>query len=158
MIARDPGDATEPSFSVRLTRFKSGEKFALMVDGLGLPVPLPNQWALLIRRPRVQHNTLTNDMRTVAHLYEWASRRGVALDPRLVSGRGLDTVELNALYQNLRYTRPFGRRAAADELVDATRLSPCAATPTPRGSRAFATTLCGRCSARCTHWSLTIRA
>lgn len=124
MVARDLGDTAGPCFSVRLTRFESGERFALVVDAMGVPVPFPNQWALLIRRPRVQHNTLTADMRTIAHLYEWASRRGVDLDQRLRSGRGLDTVELNALYQNLRYTRPFGRDAAADELVDATKAQP----------------------------------
>lgn len=109
---------------MRATRFVNGERFALVVDRHGVPVPLPNQWAMLIRRARVQANTLKADMRVIAHLYDWAFRRGIDLDQRLTLGQGLDAVELTALYQNIRYRRPFGRAAASDNLTDATNAMP----------------------------------
>jgi integrase len=124
MVARLLDNEAEARFSVRVARFESGERFPLIVDRRGLPVPVPNQWALLMRRPRVQANTLIADLRTIAHLYDWASRRNIDLDERLGFGRGLDPVELTALYQNLRYSRPFGRASAAGDVVDATEAEP----------------------------------
>ena len=87
-----------------------------------LPVPTPNQWMLLLRRPQVQAGTLTDEMRTVAHVHEWASRRGIDLDERFASGNGLRPDEANALYQNLRYERSLGRRVAARRLTNANEL------------------------------------
>ena len=105
-------------FRVRVTKMASGERLPIVLDRRGLPVPAPNQWSLLIRRPQVQQNTLIGELRTVAHVYEWATRRGIDLDDQLASGNGLSPAELTALYQNLRYVRPFGRKAAAHRLTD----------------------------------------
>jgi hypothetical protein len=60
---------------------------------------------LFLRRPQVQAGTLADEMRTVAHVHEWAARRGIDLDERFRSGNGLRPDEANALYQNLRYER-----------------------------------------------------
>ncbi|MGZ3498374.1 MAG: tyrosine-type recombinase/integrase [Vulcanimicrobiaceae bacterium] len=120
MFARLPARQDDREYRIRTERLSGGERFALIVDVSGLPVPLPNQWALLIRRPHVQFNTLKTDQRTIAHLYEWARRRSVDLDSRLATAKGLSPAELTALYQNLRYIRTFGRAAASDELADVT--------------------------------------
>uniref|UniRef100_E6PHS9 Putative Phage integrase n=1 Tax=mine drainage metagenome TaxID=410659 RepID=E6PHS9_9ZZZZ len=95
-----------------------GERLPLLVASNGLPVPLPNQWALFMRRPQLQSNSLTEELRAIAYLYDWATRRKVDLDERLETGNGLAPDELAVLYQNLRYVRPFGRDAAARRLAD----------------------------------------
>lgn len=86
-------------FRVRVAKMTDGERLPLVVDNSGLPLPTPNQWALLIRRPQVQQNTLIEELRTIAHCYDWAARRNVDLDERMDSGNGLSTAELTALYQ-----------------------------------------------------------
>lgn len=118
MLDRQPAGQEKGLFTVRPVRFESGERFALVVDACGLPVPTPNQWALLIRRPHVQTNTLAKGMRTIAHLYDCAARAGIDLDERLQIGKGLSPSEISSLYENLRYVRPFGRAAAAGSLTD----------------------------------------
>lgn len=106
-------------FRVRVCHLSSGERLPLVV---GFPVSKPNQWALTVRRPRVQANTLIEDLRTVAHLYDWADRRAVSLQDRFRTGNGLQPGELSDLYQNLRYVRPMGRLLANRRLHDATEL------------------------------------
>jgi len=106
-------------FRVRVTKLTSGERLPIVIDQRGLPVPAPNQWSLSIRRPQVQQNTLIEELRTVAHVYHWAVCYGINLDERLRSGNGLSPAELMALYQNLRYARTSGRKAAAQLLNDA---------------------------------------
>ena len=106
-------------FRVRITVMQDGERVPLVIDRYGLPVPLPNQWSLFIRRPRVQQNTLHEELRTVAHIYDWATRRGLNLDERLLTGNGLSPADLTALYQNLRYVRAIGRKSASQRLTDA---------------------------------------
>ena len=108
----------KPLFRVRVSRLSNGERLPILVDQRGLPVPIPNQWALFIRRPLVQANTLTEDLRTVAHIYDWAARRGIDLDERQSSGNGLRPNELSSLFQNLRYARVSGREQAGKTLAD----------------------------------------
>jgi len=96
----------------------SGERLPLIVGEGGLPLPPPNQWSLFIRRLQVQQNNLIEELHTVAHVYDWAARRGLELDGRLASGNGPSPAESTALFQNLRYKRPVGRRAAARGLID----------------------------------------
>ncbi|MDE2481707.1 MAG: site-specific integrase [bacterium] len=105
-------------YQVRVCRMTDGERLPLVVNRRGLPVPLANQWSLFIRRPRLQFNSLAEELRTVAHVYDWAHRRRIDLDVRLKSGNGLQPAEISALYQNLRYARPFGRQSAARRLTD----------------------------------------
>ncbi|MHB8148519.1 MAG: hypothetical protein ACYDGM_14820, partial [Vulcanimicrobiaceae bacterium] len=119
MFDANISSSAEMLFRVRVTKMTGGERLPIVVDRRGLPVPAPNQWSLLIRRPQVQQNTLIEELRTVAHIYDWATRRGIDLNERLASGNGLTPAELTALYQNLRYVRPFGRKAAARRLTDA---------------------------------------
>ena len=109
-------------FRVRVCRMANGERLPLVVGTDRLPVPTPNQWMLLLRRPQVQAGTLTDEMRTVAHVHEWAARRGIDLDERFASGNGLRPDEADALYQNLRFERSLGRRTAARRLTDAHEL------------------------------------
>jgi hypothetical protein len=109
----------EPYFRIRVAKLTSGERLPLVVDRCGLPVAAPNQWALFIRRPKVQQNTLIEELRTVAHVYDWATRRNIDIDERLDTGNGLSPAELTALYQNLRYVRGFGRYAASYNITDA---------------------------------------
>ncbi len=109
-------------FRVRVCRMTNGERLPLIVGPDHLPVPTPNQWMLFLRRPQVQAGTLTDEMRTIAHVHEWAARRGIDLDERFTSGNGLRPDEANALYQNLRYERTLGRRTAARRLTDANEL------------------------------------
>ncbi len=106
-------------FRVRVTKMRDGERLPLVVDSRGLPLARANLWALLIRRPQVQQNTLIEELRTIAHCYDWAARRKLDLDERMDSGIGLSTSELTALYQNLRYVRTFGREIAARTLTNA---------------------------------------
>ncbi len=113
---------SERLFRVRVCRMSNGERLPLVVGPDDLPVPTPNQWMLFLRRPQVQAGTLTDEMRTVAHVHEWASRRGIDLDERFTSGNGLRPDEANALYQNLRYERSLGRRVAARRLTNASGL------------------------------------
>ncbi len=100
----------------------NGERLPLVVGPDHLPVSTPNQWMLFLRRPQVQAGTLADEMRTVAHVHEWAARRGIDLDERFRSGNGLRPDEANALYQNLRYERTLGRLTAARRLTDADEL------------------------------------
>jgi integrase len=116
MIELEPPDAQEMLFRVRVARMADGERLPLVVGPDALPMPIPNQWVLFMRRPQVQANTLIEELRTVAHVYDWATRRGIDLDARLASGSGLQPVEISALYQNLRYVRPFGRESAVRRL------------------------------------------
>ena len=118
MFDATTSDSDQMLFRVRVTKMTGGERLPLVVDQRGLPLPGPNQWSLFIRRPQVQQNTLIEELRTLAHVYDWATRRGIDLDERLASGNGLSPAELTALYQNLRYIRPFGRKAAARRLTD----------------------------------------
>ena len=74
---------------------------------------------LFLRRPQVQAGTLPAEMRTVAHVHEWAIRRSIDLDGGFRSGNGLRPDEANALYKNLRYERTVGRRTAGRRLTDA---------------------------------------
>ena len=106
----------------RVCRLSSGERLPLVVDRSGIPIPAPNQWSLTTRRPRVQSNTLIEEMRTLAHVYEWAERRAINLQERLQAGNGLHPGELNALFQNLFYTRPLGRELASRRLQDVSEL------------------------------------
>jgi hypothetical protein len=118
MFVSGADDSEAMLFRVRVTKMTTGERLPLVVDRRGLPVPGPNQWSLFIRRPQVQQNTLIEELRTVAHVYDWAMRRRIDLDERLASGNGLTPAELTALYQNLRYVRPFGRKSAERRLTD----------------------------------------
>ena len=111
-----------PCFHVRVCRLADGERLPLVVSDDGLPVPQPNQWALTVRRPRVQANTLIDDLRTIAHLYDWAQRRSIVLQDRFQTGNGLQPSELRSLFQNLRYMRPTGRALPNRRLLDATEL------------------------------------
>ncbi len=69
---------------VRVCRMASGERLPLVVGPDHLPVSTPNHWMLFLRRPQVQAGTLADEMRTVAHVHEWAVRRSI--DP---FGQGL---------------------------------------------------------------------
>jgi hypothetical protein len=109
-------------FRVRVCRMTDGERIPLVVGPDHLPVPTPNQWMLKLRRPQVQAGTLINEMQTIAHVHEWAARRGIDLNERFQSGNGLRPDEASALYQNLRYERTLGRRTAARRLTDASEL------------------------------------
>lgn len=86
MSAGRNGDTRTPLFCVRVVKLTAGERFPLVVDQRGLPVPAPNQWSLFIRRPQVQQNTLIQELRTIARVYDWAARRGIDLDEQLASG------------------------------------------------------------------------
>lgn len=76
-------------FRVRVCRITNGERLPLVVGPDCLPVPTPNQWMLFLRRPQVQAGKLTDEMRTIAHVHEWAGRRGIDVDERFTSGNGL---------------------------------------------------------------------
>ncbi|MGB8204316.1 MAG: site-specific integrase [Candidatus Baltobacteraceae bacterium] len=110
-------------FRVRLCRLNTGERLPLVIDGRGLPVPKPNLWALTVRRPRVQSNTLIADLGAIAHLYDWAKRRSIDLEGRFRTGDGIQPSELSALYQNLRYVRTTGRVLANRQLHDVTEVN-----------------------------------
>jgi len=118
MLARLKPSAQNASFNIRVARLSTGERYPLVVDSHGLPVPLANQWMLFIRRPMVQANSLIEEGRTVAHVCDWAMRRNIPLEERLTSGNGLTPSELQSLYQNLRYGRAYGRITAAKGLAD----------------------------------------
>lgn len=122
MVERTETKGEDRLFRVRVCRMADGERLPLVVGPDHLPVPTPNQWMLNLRRPQVQAGTLITEMRTIAHVHEWAARRGIDLDERLRSGNGLRPDETNAVYQNLRYERTLGRRTAASRLTDANEL------------------------------------
>jgi hypothetical protein len=87
-------------FTVRVCRISNGERLPLVIDGFGMPVPGPNQYALLLRRPQVQASSLGDELATLAHVYDWARRRNLDLDERLESGNGLSPDEITMFYQN----------------------------------------------------------
>jgi integrase len=120
--AQSPTDHAEPVakalFRVRIVKMSDGERLPLVVDQRGLPVPAPNQWSLYIRRPQVQQNTLIDELRTIAHVYEWATLQSIDLNERLDRGNGLTPTELNTLYQNLRYVSAVGRKTAHKRLTN----------------------------------------
>lgn len=118
MAERAIGGDSDAVYRVRVCRMTDGERLPLVIGRHGLPVSFANQWSLFIRRPRLQFNSLAEDLRTVAHVYEWAHRRRIDLEMRFKSGNGLQPTEISALYQNLRYVRPFGRESAARRLTD----------------------------------------
>ena len=118
MAERAIGSDSDAHYRVRVCRMPGGERLPLVVDRCGLPVPLANQWSLFIRRPRLQFNSLAEELRTVALVYDWAHRRRIDLDTRLESGNSLQPTEISALYQSLRYVRPSGRESAARRLTD----------------------------------------
>jgi hypothetical protein len=112
-------------FRVELSMMADGERFPFVIDRrAGLPVHGTTQWCLFIRRPKVQANTLAEDMRALAHLYDWALRQHIALEERLSAGTGLSPTELVMLYDNLRFVRPDGRKIAAGKLQDVSKMQP----------------------------------
>ncbi len=84
---------------VRVCRMANGERLPLVVKPDHLHVSTPSHWMLFLRRPQVQAGTLTDEMRTIAHVHERAAWRGIK--DRFTSGNGLLPDEANAPYQNL---------------------------------------------------------
>ena len=95
MVERKEAQDEGRLFRVRVCRITNGERLPLVVGPDHLPVSTPNQWMLLLRRPQVQAGTLTCEMRTIAHVHEWAARRGIDLDERFRSGNGLAAAMLD---------------------------------------------------------------
>jgi integrase len=100
-----------------------GERLYLVVSSDGLPVPLANQYGILVRRPHVQGETLQAELRVVAHVYDWACRRRIDLEQRLASGNSLNPDELRSLYQNLRFELHHAREAALARLSNVQELA-----------------------------------
>jgi hypothetical protein len=59
---------------------------------------------------------LAEELATIAALYDWAKRRSIGIEERLLSGNGLMPNELQALLDHLRFSRPFGRSVADRQL------------------------------------------
>jgi hypothetical protein len=58
----------EALYTVRVCRMSNGERLPLVIDGSGIPVPGPNQYALLLRRAQVQSSSLGDELATLAHV------------------------------------------------------------------------------------------
>lgn len=79
MVERKEAQDEGRLFRVRVCRITNGERLPLVVGPDHLPVPTPNQWMLLHRRAQVQAGTLTCEMRTIAHVHEWAALLRIAV-------------------------------------------------------------------------------
>jgi integrase len=106
-------------FRILETIFESGERMPMLVDAIGAPIPLPNRYVLSMLRPSSQRATIEDHLRAIASQYEWASRRGINVEERILSGNALSSEELSFLVDNLRFTNATARAVAGVVFFDA---------------------------------------
>lgn len=92
-----------PPFSVKLLRFRSGERHAAIVDGRGLLATQPGFYVMRSRRGR-EKSAGTDELRlrAVAVALNWASLRGIDLQARTESFELLGPDEIDDLKDVLR--------------------------------------------------------
>jgi integrase len=92
-----------PPFSVKLLRFRSGERQVAIIDGRGLLATQPGFYAMRSRRGREKSaGTDEHRLRAVAVALNWASLRGIDLQARTESFELLGPDEIDDLKDTLR--------------------------------------------------------
>lgn len=113
-------------FRVQVNILESGERLPILIEAsTAIPVPLPNRWVLWNRRQRVSYNTIQRELRTLAHVIEWAEEQSIDLKARFKSGNGLSDRETESLNAYLRRDFTHGQAVSllyVDPLTHATRL------------------------------------
>jgi integrase len=97
-----------PEIRVKMTRFRSGERFPVLLDKRGLPLCEPISYFQPKRRLAV--STLEGKARTLAMVHNFLRAYDIDFRKRLLEGRVLDHAEASALRDHM---RSIGRRTEA---------------------------------------------
>jgi integrase len=97
-----------PEFRVKFTRFRSGERFPVLLDKRGLPLCEPISYLQMKRHLAV--NTLEGKARTLAMVHNFLRAYHIEFEKRLLEGHVLDYAEASALRDHM---RSIGRRTEA---------------------------------------------
>ncbi len=88
---------------VKVVRFASGERFPVLVDGIGFPLYMPTLFAVTeLRMRNLASNTIGNALRSLQLLVWFLEREQVDLIERFSAGEVLKLHELEALAQACR--------------------------------------------------------
>ncbi|MGV1904802.1 site-specific integrase [uncultured Agrobacterium sp.] len=79
---------SENPYSIWWSKFANGERMPFLVpSATGVPLEAPTFWILADRRPLgLQPNTLTNELRSLSHLFLWGDARGIDVVKRVREG------------------------------------------------------------------------
>jgi len=97
-----------PEFTVKFTRFGSGERFPVLLDKRGLPLCEPISYFQSKRR--LAASTLESKARILAMVHNFLRAYDIDIEKRVLEGRVLDYAEASALRD---YMRSIGRRTEA---------------------------------------------
>ena len=97
-------------YSVSTVVVSTGERLPILVEReMAVPCELALRWSILDRREHVAASTLTDDLRAVQKLYEWADQVLEApLDKHLVEWKGFSAKQIYSLAQYLKTSGTFG--------------------------------------------------
>ena len=81
---------------LRTCHFPSGERFPVLLNGNGIPMPLPTRYVVNKLRDSDQVATIQNKLRAIRFLYQWAAEYTppIDLEQRLRTGEFLTTEHL----------------------------------------------------------------
>lgn len=105
-------------YSVRTTRFESGERFSLLYDGQdGLPLPWTTRYSAIFRRSKEGSvSTMVQELRAIAIALNWADETGLDIEGRIGTATFLLPEEVLSLRDALR----VNLKADADDPIDPT--------------------------------------
>ncbi len=95
-------------YQVKIARFRTGERFPVLLDGDGLPLSEPLSYLACKRHLAV--NTLEGKARTLALVHGFIKAYGIDLRARVLEGRVLEYAEATALRDHV---RRIGKRTEA---------------------------------------------
>lgn len=94
---------------VEIVNHPSGDQLPIILDGDGLPVPLPSEFVM--GRRALGANTLVRNLRELAVLYQWLNHEGIDLWERISTGKSFTEAELRGgLIESLRRDQSKGRK------------------------------------------------
>ncbi|HML44353.1 tyrosine-type recombinase/integrase [Chenggangzhangella methanolivorans] len=107
-------------FSVKLLRFRNGERFPAVVDCRGLLAAQPNVYALLSLRPREQAAATSEQrLRAVCTALNWAESRALNFKARIETFELLSSYEVEDLKDALRVSARATKGQGAKSVVGA---------------------------------------
>ena len=96
---------------IELVTHKTGEQIPIMLDALGMPVVLPNEF--ILSRRSLSTNTLVRNLRELSILYQWLEKSNCDLSVKLLAQNSFTEAELKGgLIEALRIDQANGRISA----------------------------------------------
>ena len=105
----------DTKYSVSTVVVSTGERLPILVEReTAVPCELALRWSILDRREHVAASTLTDDLRAVQKLYEWADQvLETPLDKHLIEWKGFSAKQIYSLAQ---YLKTSGRFSVAGSI------------------------------------------